>query len=58
MIPEWKTIRKDSRKAFVLNKPYFALAERFINLKKKFGTSHLKVCIILLPLMKKCNYLK
>jgi hypothetical protein len=36
MIPEWKDIRKNSRKAFVINKPYFALAERFANLKKKF----------------------
>jgi len=36
MIPEWKDIRKKSRYAFVLNKPYFALADRFVELKKKF----------------------
>lgn len=36
MIPEWKDLRKKSKKVRLINEPYFALAEEYINLKQKF----------------------
>jgi len=38
MIPEWKELRKKSRTTFILNKPYFAMAEEYTLLRKKYHT--------------------
>ena len=36
MIPEWKQIRKRAKNLEVLNEPYFALANEYVELKAKF----------------------
>ena len=36
MIPEWKQIRKRAKNLKVLNEPYFALADEYVELKAKF----------------------
>ena len=36
MIPEWKQIRKRAKNLEVLNEPYFALADEYVELKAKF----------------------
>jgi len=36
MLPEWRELRKRSKKVLIERVPYFALAEEFTQLKKKF----------------------
>ena len=36
MIPEWKQIQKRAKNLEVLNEPYFALADEYVELKAKF----------------------
>jgi hypothetical protein len=38
MIPEWKDIRKKSRKLKLPDEPYFELADEYTDLKQKFET--------------------
>jgi len=36
MLPEWKTLKKKSKKIQIPNEPYFALSEEYVDLKEKF----------------------
>ena len=41
MLPEWKSLKKKTRKLKIADEPYFALAEEYLDLRKMFDCNSL-----------------